>query len=267
MSGECTIPAWVDRDMVSRLEDLTLTDWPSLQTVHDNGWLIRLSGGHTGRSNCVIAQGSGDLDGRDGSAGTTDRIHLAEQVYAAGGLPTVFRLTPLSPPALEQALQARGYRLKDESIVMIADNLPAALPAEPADLLLSHRLEEEWCAAYIRIRQVPAAEQGPMRAILAAIPMPTLYGAVVQDGRLTSLALAILDRGWAGLYKVATAANSQRQGQAGRLLTALLAQAPARGAGRAYLQVGAGNDAGIRLYRRLGFRPAYMYRYWTRPAG
>ena len=59
--------------------------------------------------------------------------------------------------------------------------------------------------------------------------------------------------GEAELLTLAVAPDRQRSGIGGRLVAAFLAEARARGAVQAFLEVAADNAAAIGLYRRAGF--------------
>ena len=88
-----------------------LTSWPALSTSFDGDWIIRLAGGVTKRSNSVTCLGPDTSD-------LEQRIDRVEHIFEQRGLPPVFRVSPLAPPALTDALDRRGWRQFDESIVM-----------------------------------------------------------------------------------------------------------------------------------------------------
>ncbi len=237
------------------LEDLTLTCWPALMTVHRDGWLIRLSGGHTGRSNSVNVTAPGREP-------TADKIAFAESVYAAHGLPPLFRVTPLSPPDMPALLERAGYHAFDTSSVQVLGTLPddAADPAVTVERAPTTTFRD----AYARIRSVPAHEIGPMRAILEAIPMPALYVSLAEGGRIVATAMTVVDRGWAGLFKVAVAPDSRGRGLGRRVTLAALAAAAPLGARGSYLQVASDNAPALALYAGLGFREVYTYTYFRK---
>lgn len=60
----------------------------------------------------------------------------------------------------------------------------------------------------------------------------------------------------AELLTIAVLPEARRQGLGRRLLAGFLAEAEARGAVRAFLEVHAENESAIALYRTAGFRPA-----------
>lgn len=237
------------------LEDLTLTCWPALMTVHRDGWLIRLSGGHTGRSNSVnvIAPGREPV---------ADKIAFAESVYATHGLPALFRVTPLCPPDMAPTLDRAGYRPFDTSSVQVLDRLPDGAP--DSAVTVERGPTDAFSDAYARIRSVPAHEVEPMRAILEAIPMPTFYVSLAEGGRIVATAMTVVDRGWAGLFKVAVDPGSRGRGLGRRVTLAALSAAAGLGAGRCWLQVASDNAPACALYAGMGFREVYTYTYFRR---
>ena len=72
---------------------------------------------------------------------------------------------------------------------------------------------------------------------------------------------AVLERGWVGVFGMATEASQRRTGVGGSLLGALAAAAHARGARHLYLQVEVENAPAQALYRSLGFTRSHGYHY------
>ncbi|ACJ01280.1 GNAT family N-acetyltransferase [Rhodospirillum centenum] len=237
------------------LEDLGLTAWPALKTVHHDGWLLRFSGGHTGRANSVTVIAPGVLP-------LAEKIAFAAAQYRAHGLTPLFRTTPLCPDGLEKALTGAGFARQGDNAVQVLDALPAELPAATA---IAPLLEEGWLRAWLAMVPVPERELPFLRAILAAIPMPCLYATAWEKGQAAAVALGVVDRGRVGVFKVATRPDLRGRGHGGRAVRAVLAAARREGARGAYLQVGCDNAPANRLYARLGFSNAYGYSYW-RPA-
>lgn len=244
----------IDRHRSALVEELSLTAWPALKTVHRDGWLIRVSGGHTGRANSVNLL----APGREPNA---EKIAYAEAIYRAHGLPPMFRLTPLAPHALERDLRAAGYKEHDTSSVQVLDAMPDGGAPANAEVRIQDRPTDGFCDAFAQIRDLPAAERLPMRGILEAVAMPSAFVVLTEDGRAAATAMAVVDRGWAGLFKVAVDPALQGRGLGRRATLAALSAARALGAHRAYLQVGATNGPALSLYAGLGFRELHTYTY------
>jgi len=237
---------------VALLEDLTLSAWPALKTLHHDGWVLRFGGGQTGRANSVNAVRPGDRP-------LAELVDLADAAYPAQGLDPLFRITPLCPPALVGELDRRGYVLENSSIVQVLDDL-ADTVADPA-VRMTHAASEDWIDAYARIAALAPPRRAALAGILAAIAPMTLYARVEVDGRIAAVALGVVDRGHVGIYDVATAPDHRGRGLARRTVATILAAARDRGAHAAYLQVADINAPALALYGRLGFREVYRYHY------
>jgi ribosomal protein S18 acetylase RimI-like enzyme len=256
MMPEPPAPAWPPA--VSLLEDLTLSFWPALGTVFRDGWVIRFAEGHTGRANsaCVLHPGSEPV------AAKVDHV---EALYRAQGLAPLFRMTPLASAALDDELDRRGYDRHKPTHVLVLDRLPGAME-EAADLLIGTRPDMAWDAAYATMVGLGPEAARAQRRLQEAILLPAFYAAVTEGGVPVSVALAVVDRGWAGIFEVATRPDRRGRGLARRAVDAALSAASSRGATRAFLQVMAHNAPAIRVYERMGFIPAYDYVYRTRKA-
>ncbi|WP_159107116.1 GNAT family N-acetyltransferase [Azospirillum sp. B4] len=246
--------------MCPLLEDLCLTAWPALKTIHDDGWLLRFAQGHTGRSNSVTCLAAGTLP----VARKVDRVEAA---YVREGLPPRFRITPLAPAELTAELDRRGYRRQEENLVQAAVIPPGLIPPGVAPVAdgLRWRVEtapaEDLLEGYAQALPLPVGERGSMRQLLSAIAVPTLYVSAWDGDRYAASALGVVDRGWLGIYKVLVARGQRGRGLAHRLLTRLLAAGAEAGATHAYLQVGGANHAALATYARAGFQTAYRYQY------
>ena len=77
--------------------------------------------------------------------------------------------------------------------------------------------------------------------------------------------MAVCERGWAGLFCVATAASARRRGIARSVVHALTRWSAERGARRIYLQVETANGPGHALYASMGFQRSHGYHYRVAP--
>ncbi len=243
----------VDIARIQLLEDLCLSAWPAPQVLHHAGWVLRFAAGHTGRANStnavVLRQ---EIPG--------DLFAVVAREYRRRGLRPTFRETPLCPPGFTAAAVGAGYQADDESHVMVAE-IPAGCASDPS-VRVQNNADDAWLAAYRSMVPVAEAEMPALRSILAGIAASTRYLTLWNDGRPVAAGLGVIDRGWVGLYKIATHPQARGQGYAGRLIRALYAEAAGQGATQAYLQVGVANQPALALYRRLGFVAQYNYRYY-----
>ena len=98
--------------------------------------------------------------------------------------------------------------------------------------------------------------------MLSRIEPPTAYARAAED---LGVGLAVCERGWAGLFCVATAAGARRRGIAGHVVHALTRWAVERGARRLYLQVESANAPPTPSTTRAGFTRSHGYHYRAAP--
>lgn len=243
-----------------RLERSMLTSWPALSTSFDGDWVIRIADGMTKRSNSVTCLGSdpSDLDLR------TDRV---EVIYERYDLPPVFRLSPLAPPALTDALDHRGWDRLDESIVMTLDLAAFAAkghdeePHDAAEMGITDLADAAWLAGCQRIDGLSDRQTEALSLMLGRLLPRAGFGRLEVDDQIASLALAVVDVELVGLFEVMTAKDHRRQGFSRQLLSHLLRFGKNQGAVTGWLAVAAHNEPAIELYRSMGFTEVYRYHY------
>ena len=245
--------------MLSRVEDAGINASAPPQQRWVDGWLLRFSPGKAKRARCIQAVADGRLP-------LAERLSLCAAVLADAGLPMVVRITPFSrPEGLDATLAALGYRMLDDTCVMVATQWPTQ--AEP--LLPDWQLERLGHAAFAEavgsLRGSPAGQRAAQAERLAASPVP-YQGWVLSragDAEVLACGQTATEGDLVGLYDVFTHPAVRGQGLARRLCAALLDHARADGARLAYLQVEADNAPARAVYRRLGFVDVYRYHYRT----
>ena len=235
------------------LERSSLNAVPAPRQALYGAAVVRAGHGGAGRVNSTTW-----LDPADG-AGLPARVQRIEGWYARLGLPARFRLTPLSPPALETLLMARGYARMGETIVMAGalDGLP--LPDGPADT--AEAPDEAWFDASEGAAARAAERMAELRQFPSLLLLPAAWVSVRVEGRVATVAQAVADGAVAVLSGVATLPAMRGRGLARRACLAAFGWARSEGARLACLQVEAENDAALSLYRRLGFRECYRDAY------
>lgn len=253
-------------DLARRAEEAGLNALPAPRQVLLDGWLLRFADGCTRRANSVNPLWPG------GALGIDDRIRRCAALYAAQGLPCLFRIPSFQPPGLDAALDNHGYA-PSEGETRILFRSGASRPsldgddAGAADVELAEgQPGAEWLDAQARIAGDTARMANARQAMLASLVIPAAFGAVRLDGPeapLASLAYVAVHGGLACVNMVATAPAARRRGLSRRVLLRLLAWAQGVGAEGACLQVVADNAAAIPLYVGLGFQTE-LYRYHCR---
>ncbi|MDA4114743.1 MAG: GNAT family N-acetyltransferase [Thaumarchaeota archaeon] len=219
-------------DRVTKLEELSINAWPSLQTMLYDGWVLRFSEGHTKRANS-----SNPLYG--GLLGVDEKIDACEKLYSGRHLDTVFKLTAASyPPDLDRVLSARGYVLESGSAVQTLDlQNDIAEPEEP-DITLSSDASDEWLSAFWQMsgfdeRRREIAKQ----MLLNVVPQKCLASISESESGIIACGMAVLQGDYVGLFNIVTHKDFRRRGHGKQLTLGLLHWARENGARLAYLQV------------------------------
>ena len=260
-------PAPFGMDDVRLIEELAANAWPAdvIQVV--DGWRLRCSPGVVARrSNSVLSIAG------PGTAGLEGYLELAERFYRARGIEPRFQISPASvPEGLDEALASRGYEIEaraDIQAAPIEDVLAGVAARPPFDVQVERRAGREWLALSTEL--VGRGDPDAMRAgVFDRIAPPAGY-VLLRDtreggarGEPVALGLGVVERGWLGIFSMATAERARRRRAATAVLGALVRWAARLGATSCYLQVEVGNEPARSLYAGLGFATRYGYHYRT----
>jgi GNAT superfamily N-acetyltransferase len=252
-------PSPAQRASVAEVQQAAALGWRALESARLGDWLLRASGGFTGRANSALAMG--DPGQSVGSA-----VTAVEDWYAERALPSRFQLPePGATSGLRELLGGRGYAWSPPVHVMTAELAHVLRAADarvgPGDVQLDEVPDDAWLSSYRRADgTVPAVA----RNVLAGHPA-VVFASVRADGLVVALARAAVDGRWAGLSAVEVAPESRRRGLAMQVSTAVLRWAGIRGARQVYLQAEIRNAAAVTLYRSLGFEFHHDYVYANGP--
>jgi ribosomal protein S18 acetylase RimI-like enzyme len=251
-------------DRVRRLETAAADALAPAEEVRLDGWRLRFNHGVTRRGNSALPEARGRRP-------LARKLREVGDFYAARGVPARLQLSAASrPDGLDATLDARGWRHEEGARVLtraLSDPLPGEDP--PTDGPRGDvRVAAEPDDAYREVQEAVtprAADWADARSrALHEIGLHPWH-LVLTDGSGDAVAagLAVVDPSarLAGLFSLATRPEARGRGHATRLIRAAFDHARQDGATAAYLQVAAGNDAALRLYRRLGFREHHRYHY------
>jgi len=254
--------------------------WPAVESVGLGGWRLRASSGFTGRGNSVLPYGDPGLP-------LPDAVDRVEGWYAARRLPPRFHLdlphggerAVTTVPAqlgeqdvvrrlvaahpLGSELLRRGYQPVQPTLTMTGPT--AAVPPVRADsppVELAATLTRDWLTTYARQRRILP---GVTEQVLTG-SASQLFASTGAPGRHSGVARMSVHPGWAGVHALWVEPGQRRQGLAVTLMSALAALARERAMTSMYLQVEAGNGAGLALYTGLGFASHHAYVYLDPPA-
>jgi ribosomal protein S18 acetylase RimI-like enzyme len=245
--------------MIPLIEELSLNAWPALETLLVGGWVVRFAGGYTRRANSVLPLYAAAelLDAAD----LLERVEACEALYRRRGLPVIFKLTPESRPAgLDALLEARGYRAEARTGVQTLEPVPAV--EAPAGLEVRSEPDADWLDGMARMSALTGERRARHEQILAAIaPERGFANLRGEDGTVLACGLGVVQMGWLGLFDIVVDPAARGRGLGECLVRGLLAWGRGAGARASYLQVMLDNAPALRLYARVGYRPAYEYWY------
>jgi GNAT superfamily N-acetyltransferase len=241
------------------IEEACLNAVQTQRQLFYDGWLVRVSPGKAKRARSVNAHFGSSLP-------LDAKIDHCESLYAARGLPALFRITPfVHPSSLESTLTQRGYVPFDSTLVQAATlSQPPEVLAAP-DVVLETPPIEEFVAAVAELRGSPADQRAAHLERLGNTPLATRAVLARIEGRPVACGQATLERDLAGIYDMVTAGAMQGRGLATLIVAELLTWAWTHGASHAYLQVNDDNAPARAVYRKFGFDTVYEYHYCARP--
>jgi ribosomal protein S18 acetylase RimI-like enzyme len=242
----------MDMETVRACEERLVNVWPAVSTLFMDGWVVRFANGYSGRANSASAL-------VPGAAMDAALLAAIERLYREAGLKPCVRVTPLSGESVEPLLVASGYRVKDQSAMMVRPLDQAGFTADPR-LRIESAPGRAWLAG-VSARQEPSKRSADhLFAIVGQLRVPAAFATLAVDGRPVGFGMAAIDRGYAEIGSVMLDAAHRGRGLGRALVDGLLAWAEGEGANKAFLQVDLTNDVARRLYASQGFAEVCRYR-------
>jgi len=239
---------------VRPIEEATLSGWPSLALVVDGAWFIRSSLGQTGRANSVTI-----LDPRD-DTDCVRRMAAAEDVYHRREQSPLYRITPLTPPAVAAACDQRGFETFNQTAVLVCDDLKFA--AEAGDNNTPDSVvNDAWLDAVARYSGFSDARRDALAVKLRQLAVPAGFFSLLADNQIAATVLAVVQGDQIGILDLAVAPRLRRQGFARTAMVQAVGWGVRLGGRQVWLQVVVGNKAAEGLYADLGFSQLYTYHY------
>lgn len=222
-------------------------------------WLLRCTGGSTGRTNSVLPVG-------DPGVPLDDALERVLAFYSERDRPAWAQVVVGS--AVHEALEGRGWlpARPDEadSEVLLASVAQARralrLPPDAPPVDRAVRLDRDWLVGNTRAQASYEAVRHQLETDEVVFASVTLEGGRVARGR------AAYADGWVSLTDLYVDPDHRRSGLATVVLADLLEWAAERGASTLLLQVLEDNEPAQRLYTGFGFSRHHAYRYLVAPA-
>jgi len=226
-----------------------------VEALEDEAWLLPMDPGTVGRARSAVPLR------HEAPTAPAQLIERIEERYCSGGLPVHLRIAELPCfDALAAALAGRGYIDGKPTLTQVgsARAMRALSHGEPAELDAAP--DEGWTGVFLGPGFDPV--DGACRVQALGRARHNLFASVRECGATLAAGAVSFGHGWAGVHGMRTEQSARGRGLAGRVLAALAQAALERGYERVFLQVEAGNEPALALYRRAGFRTAWNYRYW-----
>lgn len=249
----------LSRELIYFVEELAANAWPAAVVQVIDGWRLRFNWNITRRANSVWPNGVGDCHT------LAEKLVWVEAFYARWGSPPRYQICPAAQPGdLDVVLAERGYTTEARTAVQIA-SLPTVLAKTETDFArnatVSETYDEAWFAAYCEAEAVSDQAAEGRRGILGRIGPRVGYALLWLEGQPAGMGLAVMERGWVGVFSMATQPQFRRRGFATAVLYALAEWGQTQGAEQMYLQVMEDNAPARALYEKVGFETLYHYHY------
>jgi ribosomal protein S18 acetylase RimI-like enzyme len=242
--------------LMQMLDELAANAWPALVSQQLEGWRMRATNNVTRRANSVLTNGVTPL-----YSGWMDEI---TDFYRRISLPVRFQVSDASPKELDPLLNNLGYTTEGSSSVQVAictEVLERSAPLVRYDIVVSDSLEDAWFDSFTEIEGIGEAKRETYRLIMSRIGPRARYVQACVGSKVAGIGMAVSERGWSGLFNIATSAEYRRRGIGGQVVRSLAEWSLQTGAQHLYLQVMLNNEAALSLYSRLGFAHLYGYHY------
>jgi ribosomal protein S18 acetylase RimI-like enzyme len=237
------------------LERLVARSWRGLEEERFGDWLLRASGGFTGRANSALVVGDPPND-------LPTAVQALTDWYAARGLrPRAQVPVPGSEPA-DAAFDAAGW-LRDEDNLVLTAPL-AGWPAPNVAVDLAAEPDEAWLTGY-RYRGTPLPPVARDVLVNADDPVFASIRCDPAPAPLAAVARGVVVDDWLVVTAVTVDERYRRQGLASAVMAGLGAWARDRGGRSCALQVAGSNAPALSLYERLGFTEHHRYHYRLGP--
>lgn len=228
------------------LDQVMAATWPAAQLHRVGPWTVRDGQGGGQRVSATTADG--DWSDED--------IPVAEAAMARLGQGNLF-LIRAQDGMLDQALQARGYRIKDPVLAYAAPAAELADPAPPGMAAFAH-----WPPLAICRQIWDEAGIGPARiAVMERVMGPKCTILARSNDHPTGVAFVALHENTAMLHALEVVPTARRQGSAHNMLRAAAVWAQQNGADRLSLVVTVANAPARALYASLNMEVVGDYHY------
>lgn len=269
---------------IRAVETATAKAFPGIAHVVESGWLLRAGDGITERSNSALPLEPGastqpvplekiksfyDSHNLPVRIAVPDRIAKPAQALVAGPEWTVGPDIVVMTRSLDEDLPPAVLGAESDSAEQVLDEHSAKLANVQVDI--ADQPDDDWLELY-HFRGTTLPEHA-LQLLRNEIDGRMCFGRlqVPDDNAPEGMRTVAITRGtltesddgrvWLGFSAVEVAADMRRRGLGTLLGIHMMHWGAQHGADSAYLQVLGSNEAGIALYRTLGFTEHHRHRY------
>ncbi len=176
----------MDIALVRACEERLVNVWPAVSTLLMDGWAVRFANGYSGRANSASAV-------VPGATMDAPLLGAIERLYREAGLRPSVRVTPLCDGSVEPLLVTSGYRIKDQSVMMLRLLDGAGQTVDPR-VRIESAPGRRWLAG-VSERQEPSKRSADhLFAIVGQLRVPAAFATLAIDGREIGFGMAAIDR-------------------------------------------------------------------------
>ena len=243
---------------IKQLEEISMNSWPSLQTIHYDGWIIRFANGLTKRSNSINAIYDSNID-------VHEKIEYCEKLYKKKNLPVCFKISDIvQPPDLDKVLELNGYKHVFDVSVQSIDLKSTQIDMDKNASIIEVT-DDKWIDDYVRMNEININDKPILRKIIDQIIFPKCLLTYYKDGLPIGCGLGVVDDRFIGLFDIVIDKKYRNLGLGKLMINSILKWGKMNGADTGYLQVLTNNLPALRLYEKIGF--IEEYKYWYRIKG
>ncbi len=244
-----------DTQNITRLEELFLNTWPSIETKMFDGWIMRFAEGYTKRSNSVSPLYPNMIP-------IDEKIELCEKSYASKNLPLIFKMTEASQPSdLDEYLESSGYGKIDVTSVMSID-LNEYDFGISENVLFSRNITVKWMDAFCAFTGLSEKQRRVFGTLMQMNGENNLYTLIYDNDDIAGCGLGILKESISGIFNVIVRDDLRGNGFGKSLVSSMLSKVKSSGCDKTFLQVLDANESAKKLYSGIGFEE--IYKYWYR---
>ena len=241
--------------LMRMIEELASNAWPGLVQQQLEGWKLRAANGVTRRANSVFTANPTPCYDR--------WLELITEFYSSRGLPVRFMVSDASPAGLDDKLANLGYEAEAHASVYVAAARDVLERSDSSqyDGAISAIMGDSWLDLFTSMDASRRGKEAIFKQIMLGIGPTKGFAEVSIDRTLVGVGMVVVERGWAGLYDIATHPDHRHMGVGTQIVRSMTNWAASHGATNIYLQVMKNNADAISLYSKLGFSRLYDYHY------